>query len=217
MASITATPGDRPLGPGVASQASARDRAAAVTDADPAPLGLVAFGITMLVWSAVNTDWIGSAAAPATLALAIAFGGLGMVLAGMWAFHRGETLSATAYTGYGTFWISLYLLLNFFLAPVAAAGGAGEVHTITGMFLFGWGLFSLYMVLASMAQTRTLSSWLFLLTLTFFALCIGDWAGSDLWHHIGGYLGIATAVAALDRPFAEACNAALGRKILPTF
>lgn len=184
--------------------------------ADPAPLGLAAFGITTLMLSAVNSGWIGAAATTAVLSMAIAFGGSAQVLAGMWAFRRGNTFAATAFTSFGAFWLSYFLLVNFFLGPVTKAGGAGEASQIVGLYLFCWGLFTAYMFVASMAGARAVQSVFALLTLTFFALCIGEWGNSSTWHHIGGYLGIATALAAVYTSFADVTNANFGRRILPT-
>ena len=189
--------------------------AAAAGIADPAPLGLIAFGMTTLMLSAVNSGWIGAAATTAVLALALPFGGGVQIIAGLWAFRRGNTLAATAFCSFGAFWISFYLLTSFFIAPVAKAN-PGEASQIVGLYLFAWGLFTAYMFVASLAGTRALQSVLALLALTFFALCIGEWGNSETWHHIGGYLGIATAVAAMYASFADVTNASFARKILPT-
>jgi succinate-acetate transporter protein len=184
--------------------------------ADPAPLGLAAFGITTLMLSAVNSGWIGDAATTAVLSMAIPFGGAAQVLAGMWAFRRGNTFAATAFTSYGAFWISFFLLQTYFIHPVAAAGSAGTASQIVGLYLFSWGLFTAYMFVASLAGTRAVQSVFALLALAFFALCIGEWGASQTWHHAGGYLGIGTACAALYASFADVTNASFGRRILPT-
>jgi uncharacterized protein len=184
--------------------------------ADPAPLGLAAFGITTMMLSAINAGWIGDAATSAVLAMAVPFGGTAQVLAGMWAFRRGNTFAATAFTSYGAFWISFFLLINFFAAPVIKEGGAGTASQIVGLYLFGWGIFTAYMFIASLAGARAVQLVFALLALTFFALCAGEWAGSLTWHHAGGYLGIATAAAALYASFADVTNASFSRRILPT-
>lgn len=183
---------------------------------DPAPLGLAAFGLTTLMLSAINAGWIGAAATTAVLAMAIPFGGGAQMLAGMWAFRRGNTFAATAFTSYGAFWISFYLLLNFFIGPVAKAGGAGEASQIVGLYLFSWGIFTAYMTLASLGSARAVQLVFVLLTATFFLLAAGEWGNSETIHHIGGYVGIATAVAAIYASFADVTNANLKRMVLPT-
>ena len=184
--------------------------------ADPAPLGLAAFGITTLMLSAVNSGWIGAAATTAILSMALAFGGGAQLLAGMWAFRRGNALAATAFTGFGAFWISYFLLVNYFLGPVAKAGGAGEASQILGLYLFSWGLFTAFLFVASLAGTRAVQVILGLLTLTFVALCIGAWGNSSTWTHVGGYIGMATAVAAVYTAMADLVNHNFGRRLLPT-
>jgi len=216
MATMAGSPGTQPLsGAGPATTHAAPPASMAGMVADPAPLGLAAFGITTLMLSAVNSGWIGDAATTAVLSMAVPFGGAAQVLAGMWAFRRGNTFAATAFTSFGAFWISYYLLLNFFIAPVAHAS-AGEASQIVGLYLFSWGLFTAYMFVASLGGARAVQSVFALLALTFFALCIGEWGASTTWHHIGGYLGIATACAAIYTSFADVTNANFGRRILPT-
>ncbi len=191
--------------------------AAPVTIADPAPLGLAGFGITTLMLSCINSGWIGgTAAAHAVLALAIPFGGGAQLLAGMWAFRRGNTFAATAFSSYGAFWISYYLLVNFFAGDVAKADGAGSAAALVGLYLFCWGVFTTYMFVASLGSARAVQSVFILLAITFFLLATGEWAESTTWHHIGGYVGIATALAALYTSFADVTNANLKRTILPT-
>jgi len=217
MATMAGSPGTQTMSAAApAAQAQAHAGAMAGVVADPAPLGLAALGISTLMLSAVNSGWIGDAATTAVLSMAIPFGGGAQVLAGMWAFRRGNTFAATAFTSFGAFWLSYWLLLTYFLGPVAKTGGAGEASQILGMYFFAWGLFTAYMFLASLAGARAVQSVFALLTLTFFALCIGEWGASTTWHHIGGYLGIATAVAAVYTSFADVTNANFGRRILPT-
>ena len=189
----------------------------AVVIADPAPLGLAAFGITTLMLSCINAGWIGGTAAPkAVLALAIPFGGTAQLLAGMWAFRRGNTFAATAFSSFGAFWISYYLLVNFFLGDVIKADGAQSASALVGLYLFCWGVFTTYMFFASLGSARAVQLVFILLAATFYLLAIGEWGDSTTWHHIGGYVGLATAVAALYTSFADVTNANLKRTILPT-
>ena len=183
--------------------------------ADPAPLGLVAFGMTTLVLSAINAGWIAAAAIPAVLALAIPFGGGGQLLAGMWAFRRGNTFAATAFTSFGAFWISYFLLVQYFLPQIK------DAHVLTavlGTYLIAWGIFTAYMFLASLGGARAVQVVFLLLTLTFVALAISAWTNDpkSVWQNIGGYLGLGTAVAAMYTSFADVTNANFKRKILPT-
>ena len=190
--------------------------AAGTAIGDPAPLGLAAFGITTLLLSVINAGWLPAADTAGVLAMAIAFGGGAQLLAGMWAFRRGNTFAATAFTSYGAFWISFFLLVQFFAAPIKAAAGEGAVETFVGLYLLSWGIFTAYMFVASLGSARAVSVVFVLLAATFFLLSAGKYATSDTLTHIGGYAGLATAVAALYASFADVLNANMRRVILPT-
>lgn len=179
---------------------------------DPAPLGLAGFGITTLVLSVINAGWVAGAAVPVVLALAVPFGGVAQFIAGMWAFRRGNTFAATAFSSYGAFWISFFLLQLF--APQIK--DATALSAILGTYLMAWGIFTAYMFLASLAGAKGVSLVFILLAATFVLLAIGAWANSTLWQNIGGYVGLATAVAALYVSFADVTNANFKRTVLPT-
>jgi succinate-acetate transporter protein len=171
-----------------------RPAVADIAIADPAPLGLAAFGITTL--------------------MALAYGGIGQFVAGLWAFRRGNTFAATAFCSYGAFWVSYFLLVNGEIAQIK--GGATVVSGFLGLYLFSWGIFTAYMTLASLAGPRAVSLVFVLLTLTFLVLAWGEWAASTGIHNFGGYLGLVTAIAALYTSFADVLNANFKRVILPT-
>jgi succinate-acetate transporter protein len=205
---------------------------AAVTVADPAPLGLAAFALTTMVLSAINAGWIGTIDEPIVLGLAIAYGGTAQLLAGMWAFRRGNTFAATAFTSYGAFWLSFWLIVQYYAPMVAAstaktlgpgattaqiaAATTDHLNTILGLYLFIWGVFTAYMLIASLAGAKAVQVVFLLLALTFFALSIGKWNNSTDWTHIGGFLGILTACAAFYTSFADVVNATFKRTVLPT-
>jgi succinate-acetate transporter protein len=184
--------------------------------ADPVPLGLAGFGLTTLALSVVNAGWIDHSTEAGVLALAIAFGGGAQFLAGMWAFRRGSTFAATAFSGYGAFWLSYWLLTAFFVPQIAHAGPEGAVGAFVGLYLLLWGIFTTYMLIASLAGPRAVSGVFVLLAITYFVLCIGAYWDVKWATYIGGYLGILTAVNALYVSFADVTNASFGRRVLPT-
>lgn len=187
---------------------------------DPAPLGLAGFGITTLLFGLVKTGILGSGAAGVSagvLAIALPFGGLAQLLAGMWAFKRGNTFAATAFTSYGAFWLSFYLLVNVFI-PQMIAGKAttSDVTSFVATYELAWGIFTAYMFLASLAGARAVQLVFLLLALTFIVLAIGDYSVSTSIGKFGGWLALATAVAAIYASFADVTNANFKRRILPT-
>lgn len=182
--------------------------------ADPAPLGLAGFGLTTLMLSFIKAGIISAGATAAVLPMAAAFGGLAQFIAGMWAFRRGNTFAATAFTSFGAFWFSYFLLVEVFLKSVTPSA----ISPIVGLYLFSWGIFTLYMFVASMHGTRAVQVVFLLLFITFFLLAFGawGWGGGTGFTKIGGFVGILTAIAALYTSFADVLNATARRVILPT-
>src|SRR5689334_14022587 len=143
--------------------------------ADPAPLGLAAFALTTFVLSLVNAKWMPAGTAPVVLGLALAYGGLAQLLAGMWEFRRGNTFGATAFGSFGAFWISYWAFVTFYADKVPAAD-AGKA---AGWFLIAWGIFTALMFLASLRTTMGLVVLFALLAATYYVLGAGALAGSS--------------------------------------
>src|ERR671931_2770999 len=123
------------------------------TVADPAPLGLAGFAMTTFVLSMFNADLVSANGEPVVLGLAIAYGGLAQLLAGMWEFRNGNTFGAVAFTSFGAFWISLWAFEQFY-ADKMPAKDAG--HAV-GLFLIAWGIFTTYMFVASLRTTAAVA------------------------------------------------------------
>ena len=185
----------------MAQYAAERAEAAAPAIANPAPLGLSAFALTTFVLSASNAGFIlgqGKGAA-VVVGLALFYGGLVQLLAGIQEFRQGNTFGATAFCSYGGFWLAL----GFVLLPptgIAAALGA-NLGTALGVFLLGWTIFTGVMFFGTLRLSGALMAVFFFLALTFLGLTIGWWvnaSGSDgtTWIQIGGWLGIVTALLA---------------------
>jgi succinate-acetate transporter protein len=180
--------------------------------ANPAPLGLAGFALTTFVLSMFNTGLVSNAGEPVVFGLALAYGGLAQLLAGMWEFRTGNTFGATAFASYGAFWISYWALVTFFAKSIPEANLGDAV----GLYLIAWGIFTAYMFVASMRTTAAVAVVLFLLAVTFIVLGIGNAGGSSGIVKLGGWIGIATAIAAWYASFAEVTNATFGRVVLPT-
>jgi succinate-acetate transporter protein len=200
----------RPGGPGREASEPAVPRAA-WTPADPAPLGLAGFAMTTFVLSMFNANLVGSGGEPVVLGLALAYGGIAQLLAGMWEFRTGNTFGAVAFSSYGAFWISFWALVTFFVAkiPAAAAGHA------VGLYLWAWAIFTAYMFVASLRTTAAVAAVFLLLTVTFALLGAGNSGGHETVIHWGGYIGLATAAAAWYASFAAVVNHTFKRTVLP--
>jgi hypothetical protein len=184
--------------------------------ADPAPLGLAGFGITTLLLSLINAKILPATLTVLVMSMALTFGGLAQLLAGMWEFKRGNTFAATAFTAYGAFWISFYLLVVVFAPLLPKTAAPADIDNFIGWYLLGWGIFTAYMFLASLAGARAVQLVFFLLAATFVLLAIGKFATSDGISQVGGYVGLATAAAAIYTSFADVANANFKRRVLPT-
>jgi succinate-acetate transporter protein len=200
--------------PMAGSTAVAREtvNALAGSIADPGPLGLAGFALTTFVLSCVNAGWVHKGTEPIVLGLALAYGGLAQLLAGMWEFKKGNTFGATAFASYGAFWISFWAFVVFYAGKVPKADASQAV----GLYLFAWGLFTLYMWVASFKTTAAVNIIFFLLTITFFLLAFGEWGTSSGLSKLGGYFGLVTALAAWYASFAGVINSTFGKVVLPT-
>jgi succinate-acetate transporter protein len=179
--------------------------------ADPAPLGLAAFALTTFVLSFVNTGLF--KVEPVVFGLALAYGGIAQLAAGMWEFAKGNTFGATAFSSYGAFWISFWYLTT---QADLSGGTASEVGNSIGLFLLAWGLFTLYMTFAASRVSTAVLAVFVLLTATFGFLAWGEFAASDTIHHIGGWLGLATAAAAWYASFGGVTAFTHGKSVVPT-
>ena len=180
--------------------------------ADPAPLGLAGFAMTTFVLSMFNANLVSSAGEPVVLGLALAYGGIAQLLAGMWEFRTGNTFGAVAFSSYGAFWISFWALVTFFV-PKIPAGDAG--HAV-GLYLWAWAIFTTYMFVASLRTTGAVALVFGLLAATYVLLGIGNSGGHETIIHWGGYVGLATAAAAWYASFAAVINHTFRRTVLPT-
>ena len=184
--------------------------------ADPVPVGIAGFAMTTFVLSCINAGFFGgTTAAPMVLGLAIFYGGLVQLLAGMWAFRRGETFVAVAFCSYGGgFWLS-YFFLTYVIAPHLAPSVAGNA---IGLYLIGWAIFTFYMTIAAL-KTNLAVLWVFItLTATYVLLVLAELgiATSSLLP-IAGYVGITCGVTAWYVAFAHVANATFGRELIPTW
>ena len=179
--------------------------------ADPAPLGLGAFALTTFMLSAFNTGLLPKSAEVVILGVALFYGGLAQLFAGMWEFAKGNTFGALAFSSYGAFWMSFwYLVAHSGLAKADAPQGIG-------VFLLAWTIFSIYMTVVTARISGLLFTLFSVLVVTFLFLTVGAFASAPVLTHIGGYLGLVTAFIAWYASFAGVLNGTAKHVVMPTW
>ena len=185
--------------------------------ADPGPLGLAGFALTTFVLSVFNANIISNKGlAAVVLPIALFYGGIAQLLAGMWEFKKANTFGALAFTSYGAFWISYAAYVKFIVPGLLASPATkADVHTASGLFLLAWTIFTAYMLIAALRVNGALVIVFAVLIVTFILLAWGDFASNTSITKIGGYLGIVTAFLAWYASAAGVINATWKRVVLP--
>jgi succinate-acetate transporter protein len=179
--------------------------------ADPGPLGLAAFALTTFMLSVFNAGLAPKSAEVVILGVALFYGGIAQVFAGMWEFAKGNTFGALAFSSYGAFWMSFwYFSAHSGLAKADAPKGVG-------IFLLAWTIFSVFMTVVTARISGLLFTLFSVLVVTFLFLMVGAFASAPALTHIGGYLGLITALVAWYASFAGVLNGTAKRIIMPTW
>ncbi len=179
------------------------------TTANPAPLGLLGFGLTTVLLNLHNAGFF--ALDSMILAMGIFYGGIAQIIAGVMEWRKNNTFGTTAFTSYGLFWLSLAGLL--ILPKVGLADAANA--TAMGYYLFIWGLFTAVMFIATLKLNGVLQFVFASLAILFFLLAIGDWTGSALIKTIAGWEGVICGASAIYCGLAQVLNEVYDRTVLP--
>lgn len=177
--------------------------------ANPAPLGLMGFGMTTVLLNIHNAGFFSLNAM--ILAMGIFYGGLAQVIAGIMEFKKNNTFGTTAFTSYGFFWLSL-VALN--ILPMMGYGEAADSLSMAA-YLFMWGLFTFFMFIGTLRISRALQVVFGSLALLFFLLAIANFTGSALILTIAGYEGIICGFTAIYAAMAQVINELYGKSVLP--
>jgi uncharacterized protein len=196
-------------------QPSPTPPAPALAVADPAPLGLAGFALTTFLLSAANARWMSHSTTAAFLGYALAYGGLGQLLAGMWEFRNRNVFGATAFSTYGGFWMGLY----FWFVVIGSKAPAGAANKDVGWILVAFAIFNTYMMIMSTQVNMAVFLVFFTLELTEIIDAIGKFhQGTALYTGIlelGGYVGMVTALVAWYTSAAGVSNGVAGKIKLP--
>jgi succinate-acetate transporter protein len=177
--------------------------------ANPAPLGLMGFGMTTVLLNIHNAGFYPISSM--ILAMGLFYGGLAQVVAGILEFRKGNTFGMTAFVSYGFFWITLVGLILGPRTGWVDATPAGYM----GCFLLMWGIFTMFMFLGTLRANRALQFVFASLTVLFFLLAIRDFADAPAIGIIAGWEGILCGASAIYLAMAEVLSEQLGRDVLP--
>jgi uncharacterized protein len=196
---------------------SGRAATPAAATANPAPLGLSGFALTTFVLSAINAGWFPAGATNVVVGLALFYGGVAQLLAGMWEFRAGNTFGATAFSSFGAFWLSFAMIFIPGTGILDALTKSNTLHPALGIYLLAWAIFTFLMFLGTFRITTALMVLFGSLTLTFLFLALGELMGSSGFALIGGYLGVITALVAWYIALAGVLSAHNGIFSLPVW
>ncbi len=170
--------------------------------ANPAPLGLLGFGMTTVLLNIHNAGFFPISAM--ILAMGIFYGGIAQVIAGIMEFRKGNTFGMTAFTSYGMFWLTLVFILTAPKLGLTDATPAGFM----GWYLFAWGIFTAAMFVLTLKKRRMLQVVFGSLTVLFFLLAARDWCGCEIVGKIAGFEGIFCGLSAMALAIMEVREAA---------
>jgi len=182
--------------------------------ANPAPLGLLGFGMTTVLLNLHNAGFYPLNSM--ILAMGLAYGGLAQVIAGVMEYKKGNTFGTVAFSSYGLFWWSLVILL---ILPKSTLfdGILASTSEAMAAYFFMWGLFTFVMFFGTLKTNRALQFVFLSLAILFFLLTARDLTGSTDIGIIAGYEGIMCGLSAVYTALAEVLNEAHGKTVLPLF
>lgn len=180
---------------------------------------VIGFAFSLALLSLANAEWINLTAAGIIVPVAYAFGALGMILGGLWDFRANNLFGAVAGVGYGAFWFSLALLLQFFAGGIVEATGAAGFADAVGAYQLLWALFTACLMVAARFVAKTVFVVFALLVVVFVLLGLsnlfapGD--AADALRKAGGYVGLVDAALAWYVFAVLVINTTAGRNVLP--
>jgi uncharacterized protein len=183
--------------------------AIADTYANPAPLGLLCFAMTTILLSSHNAGLFALDAM--ILAMAIFYGGLAQIVAGIFEWRKANTFATTAFISYGSFWLTLAGLIILPKLGLAEKPSSNAMAAYLGI----WGLMSFILFIATFRLNRALQVTFFLLVVAFALLAIGDLTGNSNLKTIAGWEGILLGFAAMYTGLAQVLNEVYGRVVWP--
>ncbi|MBA7565130.1 Succinate-acetate/proton symporter SatP [subsurface metagenome] len=181
------------------------------TTSNPAPVGLMGFGMTTVLLNLHNVGLF--PLGTMILAMGIFYGGLAQFIAGIMEWKKGNTFGTTAFMSFGAFWLTLSALL---VMPEMGWGSAPETSAMVAYLLI-WGIFTAVMFIGTLKINRALQFIFGSLALLFFLLALGDATGNVIIKQIAGYEGIICGLSAIYTALAQVLNEVYGKTIAPVW
>jgi len=176
--------------------------------ANPAPLGLLGFGMTTCLLNLHNAGFISLSIV--IIAMGFALGGAAQIIAGIMEFKKNNTFGATAFTAYGFFWWSLILI---WINPFSGIKAADPISM--GYYLGLWCIFTGFMFIATLKHNRATQVVFGSLTILFLLLSMANFTGSEVIHTIAGYIGIFCGLSAIYNAMGQIINQEYGKTVMP--
>jgi succinate-acetate transporter protein len=180
--------------------------------ANPAPLGLLAFGLTTVLLNLGNAGVFGNGLSM-ILAMGIAYGGLAQIIVGTMEFRKGNTFGTVAFSSYGCFWWSIVILI--LLPKVPGLGLLAPDANAMAAYFFMWGLFTFVMFFGTLKANRAIQFVFMSLSILFFLLTAQALNGNATLLKVAGYEGVICGLSAVYLGLAEVLNEAHGKAFLP--
>ncbi|MBU1003847.1 MAG: acetate uptake transporter [Proteobacteria bacterium] len=179
------------------------------TYANPAPLGLMGFGMTTILLNIHNAGFFPISSM--ILAMGLLYGGFAQIIAGIMEFKKGNTFGLTAFVSYGTFWLTLVALI--LLPKLGLADPTPKAYM--GCYLLLWGVFSVFMFVGTLKGSRVLQFVFASVVVLFFLLAARDFTGLEVLGTLAGWEGMVCGASAIYLAMAEVLQEQFGRQILP--
>jgi succinate-acetate transporter protein len=181
------------------------------TTANPAPIGLLGFGMTTVLLNFHNAGFFELNSM--ILAMGICYGGAAQIIAGIMEWKKGNTFATTAFISYGFFWLSFVTLV---LLPKIISSVTPSAENAVATYLVMWGIFTAVMFLGTLRLSRALQFVFGSLTVLFFLLAYGDFTDASAdFKHFTGYEGIVCGFSAIYTGLAQVLNELFGKTVLP--
>jgi uncharacterized protein len=177
--------------------------------ANPAPLGLCAFGMTTIVLSLHNAGL--TALGSPVLAMALFYGGVAQAIAGIMEWKKNNTFGLVTFGSFGFFWISFATLLMLPVLGLAKAPGAVELAAFLGV----WGIFAAGLFVCTLKMHRVLQVTLLAVVLLVILLVLAQLSGYALILVLAGVMGLIAGGLALYIGLGQVINEVHEKRIFP--